>query len=107
MKFPLRDYTGSAPFVIFNHHEVPATLLKALLQDGSCSQCFRAAYLPGLFAFSGTPDRIHWALFLLFVFLISRALWHSMVIKLSVKNRWLVAKMRKGSGKFSDEVFGE
>ena len=42
-----------------------------------------------------------------FVFLISRVLWHSTIIKLSVKTRWLLAKLRKGSGKFSHEVFGK
>lgn len=75
---------------------------------------FRATYLPLLFAFPGTPDRIRW-LFLFFsfffgvvvVFLISRVLWHSSVIKLSVTTRWLVATMWKGSGKFSDEVFSK
>ncbi len=36
-------------------------------------------------------------------FLISWVPWYTTVIRLSVKTRWLVAKMGKSPGKFSDE----
>lgn len=75
--------------MIFNLHMVPTTILKALLVDRNCSGGFRATYLVRLIA-----SDVFQTEYAGIVSLISSVLWHSAVIKLSLKTRWLVAKMR-------------
>lgn len=83
------------------HYKVPKSAVKAN-KNSSCESYFccyfGATKFPCLFAFSLLKFHTEYAWFL-----ISWVPWYTTVIRLSVKTRWLVAKMGKSPGKISDE----